>query len=277
MRIVPFLAALSLLGSAHARVTVPPFQHVVVIVFENKDTAQVLGNRAAPTFNTIARRYATLTRYYGVAHPSLPNYLALVSGSTHGIRTDCTDCVVSGPSLADTLERAGRTWKLYAEGLPSPGFTGPFAGAYAKKHNPFVYFHDVLSSPARLARVVALPQLRADLRARAVPDLAVVVPNLCHSMHDCSVSVGDRWLRSTLPPLLGLPDTVVFVLFDEGTSSVRGGGHVPAIAAGTAVRRGARFSGLTSHYGVLRTIETAWQLPLLGRSASAKPITGVWR
>ena len=96
-------------------------------------------------------------------------------------------------------------------------------------------------------------------------------------MHDCSVSTGDRWLRRTLPPLLSLPQTVVFVVFDEGSSDARGGGHVPALALGTAVRRGARFTGVTSHYGLLKTIELGWQLPLLARSASAQPIVGIWR
>ena len=111
-----------LAGRATAAAPVPAFAHVVVIVFENKESTSVLGNRAAPTFNAYGRRYAKLTRYYGVTHPSLPNYLALVSGSTQGITTDCTDCVVDAKSLADTLEASGRTWKTYAEGLPAPGF-----------------------------------------------------------------------------------------------------------------------------------------------------------
>src|SRR5258708_52607 len=74
---------------------VPRFDHVIVVVFENKDRTDVVGSTAAPTFNSLARRYAELVRYRAVAHPSLPNYLALVSGSTHGIHDDCTDCVVN--------------------------------------------------------------------------------------------------------------------------------------------------------------------------------------
>jgi phosphatidylinositol-3-phosphatase len=100
---------------------------------------------------------------------------------------------------------------------------------------------------------------------------------MCNSMHDCGVSIGDRWLRRVAPPLLKLPNTVVFVLFDEGESDARGGGHIPALALGTAVRPGARFAGMTDHYGALRTIEDAWGLPRLGKSAKARPITGIWR
>ncbi len=266
-----------LAGWATAAAPVPAFDHVVVIVFENKESPSVLGNRAAPTFNAYARRYARLTRYYGVTHPSLPNYLALVSGSTHGITTNCTDCTVAATSLADTIEASGRTWKTYAEGLPSAGFLGPFKGRYAKKHNPFAYFRGIADSPAGRARLVPLSQLGPDVRSGALPSFSLVVPDLCHSMHDCSVSIGDRWLRGQLGQFVKLPNTVVFVVFDEGSSRVRGGGHTAALAIGKAVRLGSRFTGVTSHYGILRTIEQGWGLPLLGHSARAAPITGIWR
>jgi hypothetical protein len=256
---------------------VPAFEHVVVIVFENKESASVLGNPAAPTFNAYARRYASLTQYYGVTHPSLPNYLALVSGSTHGITSDCTSCVASGRSLADTIEASGRTWKTYAEGLPSPGYLGAFSRRYAKKHDPFAYFPDVTDNPSRRERIVPLTRLAADLHDGTLPSFSLVVPDLCHSMHDCSVGVGDTWLRRHAPPLLSLPKTVVFVVFDEGTTSIRGGGHTLALALGTGIRPGARFTRVTGHYGLLHTIEQAWGLPLLGQSARATPITGIWR
>jgi hypothetical protein len=253
----------------------------VLVVFENKDPGEVLGSRDAPTFTRLASRYATLTDYQAVTHPSLPNYLALVSGSTHGISDDCTDCTVDAPSLADTLEAAGRSWKTYAEGLPAPGFTGAEAGQYRKKHDPFLYFRDVLQSPARRARVVALSELGRDLRRHALPDFALVVPDECHDMHDCSVTDGDRWLSGFLPPLLGSPDMrggVVFLVFDEsGSHEGAGGGHVAALALGPAVRPGARFTAATGHLGLLRTIEDAWHLPRLGGSAQAAPIVGIWR
>jgi phosphatidylinositol-3-phosphatase len=271
------VCALLLAGAATAAAPIPTFDHVVVIVFENKEATSVLGNRAAPTFNSYARRYAKLTRYYGVTHPSLPNYLALVSGSTQGITTNCTDCVVDAQNLADTIEASGRTWKTYAEGLPAPGFLGAFEGRYAKKHNPFAYFRDIAEDPARRARLVPLARLAADLRAGKLPSFSLVVPDLCHSMHDCSVSVGDAWLRSQVGKFLRLPKTVVFVVFDEGGTSIRGGGHTAALALGTAVRSGSRFTSVTGHYGILRTVEQAWGLPLLGHSARVGPITGIWK
>jgi len=272
------LLAASLSGAA-ARTPVPRFDHVLVVVLENKDQASVLDNPDAPNFNRYARQYAVLSRYGGVAHPSLPNYLALVSGSTHGVRSDCTTCLVSGRNLADSLEQAHLTWKAYAEGLPRPGWTGAFSGRYAKKHVPFLYFRDVVSKPSRLRRIVPLRELSRDLASGNLPAFSLIVPNLCHDMHDCSVASGDAWLGAFLTPLLRNPklaNSVVFVVTDEPTD-LSPGAPVAALALGPLVKASSRYAARSSHYALLRTIEDAWGLPRLGRSAQAKPITGIWR
>jgi hypothetical protein len=265
-------------GSEHARP--PSFSHVVVIVFENKEVTEVAGNADAPTFNGLARRGARLEPYTAVTHPSLPNYLALVSGSTHGISDNCSDCVVDAASLADTLHAARRTWKAYAEDLPAPGFTGTSAGGYVKRHMPFLYFRNVLSRPSWRRRVQPLSALASDLAKRRLPDFALVVPNLCHDMHDCSVAAGDAWLAHWLPQVLGsraFRGGVVFVVFDEGQTRAGGGGRVAGYAVGPAVRAGAKTGLPVTHYRVLATVEAAWRLPRLAESASARPITGIWR
>jgi hypothetical protein len=260
-----------------APAAVSTFDRVVVVVFENKERGHVIGSRAAPTFNRYAKQYANLTAYYAVTHPSLPNYIALVSGSTGGIRTNCTSCSIDKPNLADSLEAAGLSWRTYAEGLPNAGFTGPVFRRYAKKHNPFLYFRSIVDAPKRRNRVVPLARLAADVRTGALPDFSLVVPDLCNSMHDCSVAVGDKWLRRVVQPLLNLPRTAIFVVFDEGSTSIRGGGHTPALVVGTAVRPQSRNGAVSGHYSVLRTIEDAWGLPRLGASTRARPITGIWR
>lgn len=276
--LVVLCAALACSASAATPPSVPDFDHIVVVVFENKESEQVLGTPDAPTFTAYAKRHANITRYYGVTHPSLPNYLALVSGSTHGIKETCTACIISARTLADTIEASGRTWKTYAEGLPRPGYVGAVSGRYAKKHNPFVYFRNIAASPVRRrTHVVPFTYLARDLRAGRLPDFSLIVPDMCNSMHDCPVSVGDAWLRKLVPRLVKLPDTAIFILFDEGTTGERGGGHTAAIALGTAVKQGARYTRITDHYGALRTVEEAWDLPLLGRSARTPPITGIWR
>ena len=274
------LVAAALLGgraASGATSAVPDLDHVVVVVFENKESSTVLGSRSAPTFNLYARVYARATQFYGVTHPSLPNYLALVAGSTFGYKTNCTDCPINARSLADTIEASGRTWKTYAEGLPRRGFLGAAAGRYAKKHNPFAYFTPIIRRAERVQRIVPLPELTADVELGTLPDFSLVVPDLCNSMHDCPVRDGDRWLRKVVGPLLTLPRTAIFVTFDEGASNVRGGGHIPTLVVGTAVRRKSAYRPVTNHYGLLRTIEDAWQLPRLGRSARARPLTGIWR
>jgi phosphatidylinositol-3-phosphatase len=274
------LAGATVPTTAPPSVRVPAFTHVVLVVFENHEATSIDGNPAAPTFNALARRYATLTDYDAVAHPSLPNYLALVSGSTHGISSDCTDCIVRARSLTDTLAAAGKTWKTYAEDLPYPGFTGSSAGRYAKKHDPFLYFRNVVRSRAQRNRVVPLTRLARDLARQRLPDFSLVVPNLCNDMHDCSVATGDAWLKAHVVPLLRLRQLlggVVFVVFDEGASDTGGGGRVEALALGPAVRRGSKFAKATNHYGLLRTIEDAWGLPRLGFSRTGTPIGRIWK
>jgi hypothetical protein len=124
-----------------------------------------------------------------------------------------------------------------------------------------------------------LAQLHDDLATGRLPRFALVIPNLCHDMHDGPVGSGDRWLRQQIVPLLTTPQlagSVVFVVFDEGTTDL-GGGHVAALALGALVRPSSHFDQPTSHYGLLRTLEDAWRLPLLGRSAQPLPITSIWR
>ena len=259
--------------------SVPAFSHVVVVVFENKEVGKVFGSQSAPNFNRLARRYATLGNYTAVSHPSLPNYLAMVSGSTQAVTSDCLNCQVDAPTIADSLEESGRSWKTYAEGIPSPGSTAKWSGHYAKKHNPLIYFRAVASQPDRRNRIVPLSQLAADLAGGTLPDFSLVIPDECHDMHDCSVATGDSWLRGFVKPLLAsrqMANGVVFVVFDEGDSEAGGGGSIAAMALGRRVRPASASTAPINHYSLLRTIEDAWGLPRLGHSAEANPITGIW-
>jgi acid phosphatase len=248
---------------------VPRFGHAVVVVFENHSARRILDHAGSP-FRWLAHRYALLRRYDAVAHPSLPNYLALVSGSTQGVHHDCTRCAFPGPSLADTLAARGLSWRTYAEHLPlylrlGVGITGP-----EKARLPFLYF-PAAHTPRSTAPLTAFFR---DLRARRLPSFSLVIPDLCHDMHSCSVETGDAWLKRFLPPLLKLPRTAVFVVFDESDSADPG---IPALALGPLVRPGSRYGGAMSHYALLRTIEDGLGLPRLGLSARAAPVTGIWR
>jgi hypothetical protein len=246
--------------------------HVVVVVMENAEYGEVIGNRSAPFVNGLARSFGLASGSYAITHPSLPNYLALTSGTTAGIESDCTTCAVSARNIVDQLEGVGLSWKAYLEDLPRPCFSGAGSGGYAKKHNPFAYYRDVSSSPARCGRLVGFGALAADLRAGALPRFAWVSPNLCDDGHDCALATADRFLARTLPGLiheLG-PHGFLVLTWDEGVSDrgccgVAHGGHIATIVIGPDVRRGARMALPVDHYGVLGTIERALGLaPLAG-------------
>jgi hypothetical protein len=263
-------------GSALPRST---SSHVVVVVMENAEYGEVIGSSQAPYVNGLARRYGLATQSYGITHPSLPNYLALTSGSTHGVSSDCTDCHVSAANIVDQLEAAGISWGAYLEDMPKPCFQGAGAGGYAKKHNPFIYYDDVARSASRCRKLVGFGRLASDLRAGRLPTYTWIAPNLCDDGHDCGVAAGDRFLARTVPPLLRElgPDGFMLITWDEGGSD-RGccgaahGGHVATIVAGAGVRHGARQRQPIDHYGVLGTIEQALGLPPL--AGAAGPASG---
>jgi len=189
--------------------------HVFLIIMENRDATSILDNPRAPYINQLATRYATADHYYAIRHPSLPNYLALIGGDTFGVDSDCTDCFQSAPNLVDALEANGKTWKSYQEDMPKPCFLGQGTGKYALKHDPFLYFTDVRTNPARCNRVVPLTQFDADLTSGNVPDFTRITPNLTNDMHDGSIADGDRWLATFVPKIL--QSTV----WKEGSSSAR--------------------------------------------------------
>jgi acid phosphatase len=258
--------------------SLPDFSHVFIIVLENHEYGGVIGNPAAPYLNSLARSYGLATNYYGAAHPSLPNYLALTAGSTFGIASDCTGCFVSARNIADQVDASGRSWKAYMEDLPGPCYLGAFSGGYALKHDPFLYYTDIRNDPARCARVVPFTQFNADLAAGALPNYSWITPNLCHDMHDCGVAAGDAWLGGVVPSILASPawrsGGVLFITFDEGSTSAgccgdSYGGHVATLVISPLGRRGFRSGVAENHYSLLRAVEDAWRLGDLRAAACA--------
>jgi hypothetical protein len=250
--------------------------HVAVIVMENEEYGDVIGARSAPFINGLARKYALARAMYAVSHPSLPNYLALTGGSTFRINSDCTGCSVNATSIVDQLQHAHISWKAYMEDLPRPCFTGAGSGDYAKKHDPFAYYTAITHNRAGCAHIVPLGQLRADQRSAALPRFIWITPNLCHDMHDCGVSTGDRFLATLVPALLRSlgRNGLLFLTWDEGSSDagccrLASGGHVTTIVAGPGARRGARLTTPTDHYSVLQTIEDLLRLSRLRGAACA--------
>jgi hypothetical protein len=254
--------------------------HVVVIVMENKEEVDVLGRSDAPFLTGLAHRYAYVPRSYGIRHPSLPNYIALTSGATHGITDDCEDCNVRARNLVDQLEARHISWKAYMQGMPQRCFTGASgsSGAYRRKHNPFVYYDDVRRDPARCRKIVPMSELAADLRRGRLPTFAWITPDMCNDTHDCDVKTGDRFLAFVVPGLLRAlgPRGFLVVTYDEGRTAAgccggeAKGGRIATVIAGPRVRRGFRHAGAVDHYGTLATVERALGLPLLGRAKNPR-------
>jgi hypothetical protein len=251
--------------------------HVVVLVMENKEQSEVLGNGDAAYFDGLRRRAGTATRSYGVTHPSLPNYIALISGSTQGITKNCTDCSANAPNLASQLERADRTWGAYLQGLPAPCARPARAGRYAKKHDPFAYDDAIAASPTRCRRRKPLTHLAGDIRRDRLPDFALITPDMCDDTHDCPIATGDRFLARVVPgllPALG-PHGFLVITYDEGSTHQgccggSAGGRIATLVLGPDVQRGATMARPIDHYGVLATIEDAFGLPHLGAAADPR-------
>lgn len=266
-------------GGSRAAASAQTRSSVVEIVLENRELDEVIGNPAAPFINRLARQGALATSYFAVAHPSLPNYLALLGGSTFGVSSDCSDCVARGDNLALQLSRAGVSWRAYMEGLPRPCFHGDASGEYVRRHNPFMYFPSIGGDPGRCRNVVPAGRLDADIRRRRLPAFAWVEPGLCHGGHDCGVETVDGYLANLVPRLvrrLG-PAGFLVVTFDEGRTDLAccgssGGGRVATIVAGSGVRGGAKLRRQYDHYSLLATVEDAFGLPRLRGARGALPL-----
>ena len=270
---------------------VPNFDHVVWIVFENKEFGTVIGNSRMPIFNKLAKDYTLLTQFYAVTHPSLPNYIAMIGGDTFGIDRNCTDCFIDSPSLPDLIEAGGRTWKTYQEDMPEPCFIGS-EGNYVQKHNPFVYFDPVRLDAARCQRsVVPLTSLQTDILAGTLPNFMFITPNLCNSAHDCSLAVTDAWLANLLDQLIPALDSqgsnyLVVLTWDEGQGNhsccglpVEAGGRIAVVLLSPLVKNSFEDATPYTHYSLLKTISSGWGLPYLGHAAQDNNvlITAPWK
>ncbi|WP_427007613.1 alkaline phosphatase family protein [Pseudarthrobacter sp. H2] len=256
-------------------------EHIVIIVQENKPSSQIMGSGDAAYFNKLADEYAVATNYQAIMHPSLPNYLALTSGTNAGITSNCKpkECRADVRSIADEVSESGRSWKMYAEGMPAP-CSAENSGRYAVRHNPFMYYPSVTADKnSCAAHVVPLTQLDQDLAsASSLPNYLFISPDLCNDTHDCPIRTGDEWLARLVPRILGSPafttrNSLLVVTWDEGSD---GDNRVATVFAGPAARNGYTSDAAYTHYSLLHTIEEAWGLqPLTGNDRNAPSMAGL--
>jgi phosphatidylinositol-3-phosphatase len=240
---------------------------VLWIFMENKAFTDVIGQpKEAPYENALAQSCGLARNYHGIGHPSLPNYIGATSGNTWGISDDVDpgQHPLAVPSIYSQLDKAGLSWREYAEDKPA-GCPQTNAGRYAVRHDPVTYYTRARAECAR--RDVPLSRLTTDLAENSLPSFAFVSPNLCNDTHDCPVATGDRWLSSWLGRILASPTfhagaTAVFLTWDEG----RGDNQVPLVVIAPSVPRGASSSQASNHYSLLKTTEALLGLPLLGHA-----------
>ena len=260
---------------------VPEFSHVIVIILENEEAGNIIGNSDMPYLNKLAQQYATLTNYYAVTHPSLPNYIAMTSGDTQGITSDCTNCFVNQTNLMDLIEKSGRTWKAYMEDMPAACTLGN-VGQYAQKHNPFVYYDDIRTNAARCQQNdVPYTQFESDLKNNQLPAFSWITPNMCNDAHSCPVATADQWLGPVVDNILHSKafdqNSLLVITFDEGTTAVgccglpsKAGGKIVTLLVSKLVKPGFQDETPYTHYSLLKTIETSWGLqPMLGHAGDA--------
>jgi hypothetical protein len=331
-------------GAPHAaaKAKPPAIKHVFVINLENKNYDETFGpNSPAPYLSqTLTSKGLLLEQYFGIGHVSLDNYIAQISGQGPSKQTqlDCTTytefvstgtgdlgqalgdgCVypTSVKTIADQLTAKKLTWKGYMEdmatpcqhpelGSGDPNLVATAAGAYATRHNPFVYFHSIVDSPICKTNVVSLDGLATDLQSvKTTPNLNYITPGLCNDGHDAKCPDGspgglvaaNTWLQQWVPKILASPaykkDGLLIVTFDEaeavGTSADAttccntpaypnvtaasvikegpGGGRVGAVLLSRFIKAGTTSATPYNHFALLCSLEDVFGLPHLGYAA----------
>lgn len=263
-------------GQAHLTVPAHHFERVLIIVLENQNYKDAIGDTY---LGFLAKQGASFTNFHGLFHPSYPNYLAMVSGK--GIRTfHDHQRDMSDKTIADLLKPEGLTWKNYAEGYPGQCFKGNRSNLYVRKHVPFMSFIQIQQHECE--NIVPSTQLVEDLKTDSLPNYMFYSPNLDNDGHDTGLQYASKWLKGFLEPLRQnqafMKGTLIIVTFDEsGSNGQRDTNHIYTVFLGDMVKPGEHAENY-NHYNVLRTIEENFGLGALADGdGGAKLITDVWK
>lgn len=252
------------------------FERIFIIIFENRSEQAVRDNAY---MKGLAAQGVRLSNYFGVTHPSQPNYIAATAGLP--FVQDDKRYDIDATNIVDLLEARGVSWKAYMEDLPESNKTVHISKnrMYFRKHNPFISFNNVRENPARLANIVNAKRLQADVKNNALPQFSWYTPNIQHDGHSPPddfqptnplrhVNFIAQWLKGFLTPLLANPKfmkgTLVVVTFDE--SVPHADNHVYTVLLGDMVNPKTVESEMFNHYSLLRTVEENFKLGNLGRN-----------
>ncbi|KAK7408406.1 hypothetical protein QQX98_009446 [Neonectria punicea] len=276
-------AATAKTSSPTSKVKGKAFDRIAIIYFENENYDKAIGD---PHFAWFASKGITLSNYFGVTHPSEPNYLAAVAGDYFGMQNDDfnrADANVS--TVIDLLEHRGVSWAMYQEDMPYSGYEGfkwlnqdNGANDYVRKHNPAVLVDKVASSERRLSQIKNISMVdtsrsmfHKDLKANKLPQWMFITPNMTSDGHDTSATVAGAWCRSFLEPLMNdkhfMDNTLVLITWDENETYALQN-NILAILVGDAIPKhlvGTTDNSFYNHYSEISTVQANWNLPTLGR------------
>jgi phosphatidylinositol-3-phosphatase len=265
--------------------TLPKPDHIVIVMLENTSYNAIMGSSTAPYIKSLGTdtSNALMKSSFGITHPSQPNYIALYSGSTQGVTDDKlpVNRPFTTPNLGSSLIAKGLTFTGYSENLPSVGWNGEYSNGYGRKHNPWANWQGSSSNgvPASCNQpFTAFPQGNFN----SLPTVSFVIPTDAHNMHDpagtsTAIKNGDDWIKTNLDAYIKWAKTtnsLLILTFDEDNGSQNN--QITTIFIGGMVK-GGQYTNRVDHYNVLRTIEDMYGLPYAGKSATATPITNIWK
>jgi acid phosphatase len=258
---------------------VPQFGHIILLVEENHSYSEVIGNTSMPYLNGLAAQYGLATQYFANAHPSIGDYFMLTTGQLV-TNDDAFAGSVDVDNIVRELISVGKTWKSYAESIPSTGYTGGDLYPYARRHNPFSYFSDVVNDSSQAGNLVSMTQFPEDLGNDQLPDFSFIVPNLLDDAHDGSLELADLWLQQNIGPLISSStfqkDGLLVIVFDEANTndSTDGGGRVVALILSPKAKQGYRSTTFYQHQSTLRLMLQGLGITAYPDAASSAPAMG---
>jgi phospholipase C len=286
IKYVTVLCVLGLMSLPGMAQTLPHYDHIVIVMDENKSYTQIMGTPAdAPYINSLATQGANMTGMYAETHPSQPNYLALFSGSMQGVTDDSTpSSLFTTPNLFHDLGAKGLSFCSYQETLPSVGFNGDSytlnssLNEYVRKHNPVANWASATpgTNQVPLSENQPYTSFPSSGNYASLPTVSFVVPNEQNDMHDGTIIQGDQWMQANMDSYAQWAKThnsLLIFTMDENDGSP--GNGIPTILVGQGIVPG-NYSESVNHYNLLRTIEDMYGLPYDGLAAESSDITDVF-
>ncbi|KAG0055094.1 hypothetical protein BGZ83_009621 [Gryganskiella cystojenkinii] len=280
--LVKSIVSLACIAVAAAQTTKgKAFDHIFIIFLENTDFSKAAANANLASF---ASQGILLNNYYGVTHPSEPNYIAVTGGDYFGLNDDARHSIPSSyKTIVDLMEDKGLTWKAYQENAPTVCYQDYVSsdGFYFRKHNPFIMYDSIALNQTRCRNVVPATQLQTDLAVGSLPNYSFYTPNMVNDGHNTTVSEASTWLTTFLTPLLAnksfINNTLVVLTFDESESySIPNRVYTLLLGDVVASVKATTDSTFYTHYSLISTIAANWGLGNLGRQDTNMTVNNVF-